>query len=73
MGEIMTFEPTEAQFGVFWKYLQRPNVTDVDYNGSELWITDLKIGRYRVKEHDGNAGLRFCLRERARRVPACAG
>ena len=49
MGEIMTFEPTEAQFGVFWKYLQRPNVTDVDYNGSELWITDLKIGRYRVK------------------------
>ena len=44
MGEIMTFEPTEAQFGVFWKYLQRPNVTDVDYNGSELWITDLKIG-----------------------------
>ena len=43
MGEIMTFEPTEAQFGVFWKYLQRPNVTDVDYNGSELWITDLKI------------------------------
>ena len=49
MGEIMTFEPTEAQFGVFWKYLQRPNVTDVDYNGSELWITDLKIGRYRVR------------------------
>lgn len=42
MGEIMTFEPTEAQFGVFWKYLQRPNVTDVDYNGSELWITDLR-------------------------------
>ena len=31
MGEIMTFEPTEAQFGVFWKYLQRPNVTDVVY------------------------------------------
>ena len=43
MGEIMTFEPTEAQFGVFWKYLQRPNVTDVDYNGSELWITDFKL------------------------------
>ena len=55
MGEIMTFEPTEAQFGVFWKYLQRPNVTDVDYNGSELWITDLKIGRYRVKEHLSDA------------------
>ena len=31
MGEIMTFEPTEAQFGVFWKYLQRPNVTEHFY------------------------------------------
>lgn len=45
----------KLQFGVFWKYLQRPNVTDVDYNGSELWITDLKIGRYRVKEHLSDA------------------
>ena len=43
MGEIMTFEPTEAQFGVFWKYLQLTNVTYVDYNGRELWIKDLKI------------------------------
>lgn len=50
MGEMLTFEPTEAQFGVFWKYLLLPNVTDVDYNGKELWITDLKKGRYRANE-----------------------
>ena len=25
-------------------------MTDVDYNGRELWITDLKRGRYRAKE-----------------------
>lgn len=50
MGEMITFEPTREQFGVFWKYLMLPGVTDVDYNGSELWITDLKRGRYRAKE-----------------------
>lgn len=50
MGEMMTFEPTEEQFGVFWKYIKEPDVTDVDYNGSKLWITDLKKGRYMVEE-----------------------
>ena len=50
MGEVVTFEPTEEQFGVLWKYLQMPEVTDVDYNGKELWVTDLRRGRYRVKE-----------------------
>lgn len=50
MGERVTFEPTEEQFGVFWKYIQNPAVTDIDYNGSALWITDLKQGRYRVEE-----------------------
>lgn len=50
MGEVITFEPTEEQFGILWKYLLEPDVTDVDYNGRELWITDLKRGRYRAKE-----------------------
>lgn len=50
MGEVITFEPTEEQFGVLWKYLLKPEVTDVDYNGKELWITDLRKGRYRARE-----------------------
>lgn len=50
MSETITFEPTEEQFGVFWKYIKMPEVTDVDYNGTQLWITDLKRGRYRVRE-----------------------
>lgn len=50
MGEMLNFEPTEAQFGSFWKYIHNPDVTDVDYNGKELWITDLKKGRYVVEE-----------------------
>lgn len=50
MREVITFEPNKEQFGVFWKYIAEPNVTDVDYNGSELWITDIKRGRYRARE-----------------------
>lgn len=50
MGDVITFEPTDEQFGVLGKYLLEPNVTDVDYNGRELWITDLKRGRYCAEE-----------------------
>lgn len=48
--ENLMFTPSEEQFGVFWKYLEMPEVTDVDYNGKELWITDLNKGRYRAEE-----------------------
>lgn len=50
MGKIIDFEPTEEQFGAFWKYLAQPDVTGVNYNGKALWITDLKKGRYRAAE-----------------------
>ena len=50
MGEMIDFEPTEEQFGVFWKYILEPDVTGINYNGRELWITDLKKGRYKVEE-----------------------
>ena len=50
MGEMMTFAPTPQQFGPFWKYIQEPSVTDIDYNGKALWITDLEKGRYRAEE-----------------------
>lgn len=47
---MLNFEPTEEQFGVFWKYIQMPGVTDIDYNGKALWITDIEKGRYRARE-----------------------
>ena len=50
MSEKIIFEPTPEQFGIFWKYLSRPEVTDVDYNGQKLWITDMKEGRYCANE-----------------------
>ena len=50
MSEKVIVEPTPEQFGIFWKYLSRPEVTDVDYNGKKLWITDLEQGRYCADE-----------------------
>ena len=50
MGKIIDFEPTERQFGVFWKYLSQPDVTGVNYSNNKLWVTDLKKGRYKAEE-----------------------
>lgn len=50
MSEIITFEPTGEQFGAFWKYIQDPEVTDIDFNGFRLWITDFERGRYQAEE-----------------------
>lgn len=49
MGNLI-FEPTEEQFGIFWQFIREPDVTDIDYNGDALWITDLQMGKYRAKE-----------------------
>ncbi len=43
-------------FGALWKYVDNPDVTDIDYNGREVWITNVYNERYRlnqefVKEH----------------------
>lgn len=50
MSEMLKFEPSEEQFGVFWKYIINPDVTDIDFNGSALWITDLQKGKYRSED-----------------------
>lgn len=50
MSEVITFEPTPEHFGVFWKYIEEPYITDIDYNGTSLWITDFEKGRYEVEE-----------------------
>lgn len=56
MGEI--FEPSPEQFGVFWNFLMQPDVTDVDFNGSALWITDLKkVSTERKRQKKGNREL----------------
>lgn len=37
---------TDADFGPLLPYIQDENVTDINYNGSTVWIDDLTRGRY---------------------------
>lgn len=50
MNDLENFQLTAEQFGVFWKYIEQPEVTDIDYNGSDLWISDLIKGHYKAAE-----------------------
>lgn len=36
-------------FGVLWKYIDDDCITDIDYNGSELWIRDYQNHREKVR------------------------
>lgn len=35
-------------FGPLWKYVDDPNITDIDYNGTEIWITNVLNERYQL-------------------------
>lgn len=42
----MAIKADEELFKELWPYIQDDNVTDIKWNGSKLWITDLTKGRY---------------------------
>ena len=44
--EIMS----ESFFGPLWPYIKDRNITDVDFNGRELWITDCNSHRRKVAD-----------------------
>ena len=46
MGDILM----PNKFGAFYKYLQDDEVTDVDYNGKDVWVKDVYNRRYKVDE-----------------------
>lgn len=35
-------------FGPLWQFVEDDAVTDIDYNGKELWLTDIRNGRVRI-------------------------
>ena len=35
-------------FGPLWKYVADEKITDVDYNGREIWLTNTENIRYRA-------------------------
>lgn len=53
IGELkrMSWKLSPDNFGMFYPYIIDGNVTDIDYNGELLWITNLEKGRYCVMKH----------------------
>ncbi len=50
MSEVI-YEPDHRNSSVcFGKYVDDPDVTDIDFNGRALWITNLHTGRHKVDE-----------------------
>lgn len=37
-------------FGPLWKYVVNPEITDIDYNGKEIWVTNVYNERYQVNQ-----------------------
>ncbi len=37
-------------FGPLWKYVANQDITDIDYNGKEVWLTNVFNERYRVNQ-----------------------
>ena len=58
-------------FGCLWRYVDNPEITDIDFNGSALWLTNIYNERYCASENfvaehmtDGSSfprGLRILL------------
>lgn len=49
----MRLDITEDLFGKLYPYIIDDNITDIKWNGSQLWINDLKKGRYIAKDELG--------------------
>lgn len=45
-------ELSDVQYGPFLKYLKDDNITDIDFNGRDLWVKDIYSGRYKVHDPD---------------------
>lgn len=48
-------------FGPLWKYVANQDITDIDYNGTELWLTNVYNERYKVNQQyvDENITVAF--------------
>ena len=37
-------------FGPLWKYVDNTDITDIDYNGTEIWVTNIYNERYKLNQ-----------------------
>lgn len=47
--DLLSLDP--KYFGPFWDYIQNDEITDVDFNGTDLWITDSQNRRTKIENH----------------------
>lgn len=45
------WELSPAHFGPLWKYVEDDEITDIDFNGTDLWITNTSNERTKVSDH----------------------
>lgn len=46
-SKVSKFEFRDEQFGPLLPFIQDDNVTDINFNGTDVWIDDLTRGRYK--------------------------
>ena len=44
-------EITKEDFGPFYKYVMNDDITDVDYDGNFLWVTDVSGNTWKAEEN----------------------
>lgn len=60
--DLLLLEP--KYFGPFWKYVEQDDITDVDFNGTDLWITDTKNRRQKIEDHGITADFVYAFSQR---------
>ena len=40
----------QEYFGPLWEFIEDPDITDIDYNGTEIWITNVMNERYQLEQ-----------------------
>lgn len=51
MERTIKWELVPAHFGPLWAYVENDEITDIDYNGRDLWITNTANERIKIEEH----------------------
>ena len=48
--KISCMEIGKDYFGPLWKFVASEEITDIDYNGREIWLTNIYNERYKVSQ-----------------------
>ncbi|SDB15344.1 ATPase, T2SS/T4P/T4SS family [Eubacterium oxidoreducens] len=52
----------KTQFGPFAKYIENEDITDVDYNGRDIWLTNVKSGRKKISAKEAGVTQDFVVK-----------